>query len=77
MNVINIQYKHLWCWDLMMHSSDSWRHDQQERAKRENAPPDAVYKSAHDGWVSFSSVSNQATRLLIARHMQSIFGESP
>lgn len=53
----NIKYKHLFAWDTMMGSYAYWVNDQQERAKADDAPLDAIFKNSEGGWERASTLS--------------------
>jgi hypothetical protein len=56
-----IKYKHLFAWDKSMGSYAYWIAMNQERAEKENAPLDAVYRS-QQGWVTMRDIGDDAAR---------------
>jgi hypothetical protein len=58
-------YPYLRAWDRMMMSSSYWRRENLERARHENAPHDAIYKSHEGRWCTYQEIQNPSTKILI------------
>jgi hypothetical protein len=75
-----MKYKHLYCWDRMMHSTYSWSEMVQEYAEHDDAPLDAIYYKK-DGitqkriWHRYVDIENERTKERIDNLMKEYFGE--
>lgn len=55
-----IKYPYLYAWDRMMGSFHYYIKENQERAEREGAPTDAIYRAA-TGWVTTREITSEET----------------
>lgn len=57
-----LKYPFVYAWDRMLGSYEEWSEREQERAEKESAPLDAVYRDSDGKWVSFKNVQSFRTK---------------
>jgi hypothetical protein len=56
-----IKYEYLYAWDVMMGSFFYYIQENQERAARENAPLDAIYRAQNGVWMTTCDIQSDQT----------------
>lgn len=60
-------YPYIRAWDRLMHSNAGWTEVQLQRARQENAPPTAIYRTIEGVWSTFEQIESAHTKTLIER----------
>jgi hypothetical protein len=66
------RFVHLKAWDQYMGAAPYWIRAMQERAEKDGAPEDAIYKDSSGRWVGFGEVTSGSTRMLIEKRVAQI-----
>lgn len=62
------RFRHLRAWNRLMHSTDvNWNVD---RAEREHAPENAIYRDSDGKWVTADAITSPETADSLARLME-------
>ena len=63
-------YLYLRAWDNMMGSNPSWCQLNLERARKEKAPHDAIFKDSKGNWQTFKTIERPDTKILIEKFVE-------
>lgn len=58
-------YKYIEAWGVYMRSFDYYIRGEQRIAFETNAPLDAIYRNSDNKWVTFSEITNEATKTAV------------
>ena len=65
-------YIYIRAWGQMMNSMEYYIRGEVDKARREKAPADAIYKN-HDGkWVTYATIARDDTRALLDRLVEGV-----
>jgi hypothetical protein len=66
-------YKYIRAWGYMMGSFEYYVRGQVDKARRDNAPADAIYRDDDGTWHRYANVTRADTRMVIDRLMEQHF----
>ena len=70
-------YPYIHAWEQMMHSSESYLNSRLDLARKEKAPPDAMWRSLTGKWHRFSEMSDRNhNKALVAAYIEGIEDET-
>ena len=66
-------YPYIWAWGVLTGSAHGYIERQVEKAKQDNAPHNAIYKSSYDPqgrWHTFDDIEREDTRAILINYVK-------